>query len=119
MGAANRPTKILFRLLFTLFLLIGLVVTCQMRQAKRLTELETQLDERLEKHATSTLVARSEVNALMERAKQAHDNQMAKEAAELQQSLDESIAEERAEIFKLWDEARRAGSKKPKPVFGE
>jgi preprotein translocase subunit SecD len=119
MGAANRPTKIFFRLLFTLLLLVGLAVTYQVRQAKRLSDLETQLNERLDKHATSTSAARSEVNSFKERAEQAKDDQMAQEAEELQQALNESVAEERAEILKLWDEARRAGSKKPMPVFGD
>jgi len=119
MAAANRPTKIFFRLLFTLFLLVGLVVTYQVRQANRLIDLETKLNERLEKHTKSTPVARFEVGAFRDRAEQANDDQMTKEAEELRKALDDAIAEERAEILKLWDEARRAGSKKPRPVFGD
>jgi hypothetical protein len=122
MSAANQPFNIVRRLLFMALLLVGVVITCNYRQASHVKDLETKIAEKLESHREWTKARYDELEVLEKDAETLEvverDRRMLNVAG-ARDVLDEAVAADRAEILELWNEARNLRSKMPTPEFEE
>lgn len=92
------------------------------QQVRRLNELNRLIPERVTKHNSWAAARRAEVKEMEVKAANAGDNdrdQLTQEAEGAREALKEAIAADRAEILKLWNEARRADSDMPRPTFSD